>query len=296
MAGIGFLGLGNMGGPMAANLVKAGHRVRGYDPAPSAVADARLAGVEVVEHADKVAAGAEVLVTMLPSGKHVLDLYRALLGSAEPGTLFLDCSTIDVAGARLAHELARGAGMAALDAPGSGGGSGAGAGTLTFMVGGSAEAVERAAPVLSAMGRKVVHCGPAGTGQAAKICNNLLLGASMIAASEAFVLGEALGISAQALYDVMSTSSGQCWSVTSYCPVAGPVPASPANRGYQPGFSVGLMLKDLKLAADAASAEALDLPLGRHARDLYAAFAAAGNSGKDFSAIIQSLRAEANHA
>ena len=293
MPTVGFLGLGNMGGPMAANLVGAGHRVVGFDLAKSACEESRRAGVEIAELAEQVASGADVVITMLPSGRHVLDVYRGpLLSAATAGTVFVDCSTIDVASARLAHQLAEEHGMRAVDAPVSGGTAGAAAGTLTFMVGGNAEAVELVRPVLSVMGKRVVHCGAAGTGQAAKVCNNLVLGSSMIAASEAFVLGEALGLSAQALFDVTSTSSAQCWSINQYCPVPGPVPSSPANREYAPGFAAKLMLKDLNLARDAAESVNVSLPLSRHARDLFEMYDAAGHGNTDFSGIINYIRSE----
>ncbi len=286
MARIGFVGLGNMGGPMAANLVRAGHDVRGADLSAPALEAARAAGVTI---SDTPADGAEIVLTMLPAGRHVLDAYPALLAAASPGTLFIDCSTIDVAEARAAHGLAAQAGMASLDAPVSGGTGGAQAATLTFMAGGDAKAFAQAEPLLTQMGRRVVHCGEAGSGQAAKICNNMIAGVSMIAVAEGFVLAEKLGLSHQALFDVASTSSGQCWSLTSYCPVPGPVPASPANRDYAPGFAAALMLKDLKLAEAAAVASGADTALGRHAASLYAAFAETGGA-LDFSAIIKAIR------
>lgn len=291
MAKVGFLGLGNMGGPMAANLVAAGNFVRGFDPVPAVLQAARHSGIEVLSSADEAAVDVDAVVTMLPSGHHVLEVYRgALLRSAAPGTLFIDCSTIDVVSARAAHALVQAAGMDAVDAPVSGGVSGAAGGTLTFMAGGTEEAVRRATPMLLAMGKRVVHCGPAGNGQAAKICNNLILGSSMIATCEGFLLGEALGLSAQTLFDVTSISSAQCWSITSYCPVPGPLAASPADHGYAPGFTAKLMLKDLDLAREAAANARVDLPLSRHARDLFEAYDSAGNGGKDFSGIINYIR------
>ncbi len=296
MAMIGFIGLGNMGGPMAANLVRAGHAVRGFDLMPTTLQAARLDGIEVASNAGEAAASAEVVITMLPSGRHVLDLYQnEIVASARLGTLFLDCSTIDVGSARRAHAVAQAAGMESIDAPVSGGVSGAAKGTLTFMLGGADAAVQRATSVLLAMGKRVVHCGGAGTGQAAKICNNLILGISMVAASEGFVLGEKLGLSAQALFDVVSTSSGQCWAVTSNCPVPGPVPSSPANNGYRPGFMVQLMLKDLELAREEARITGVSVPLGAYAARLYAEYAAAGFGKSDFSAIINRVRAEEQH-
>ncbi|WP_109110884.1 3-hydroxyisobutyrate dehydrogenase, partial [Azospirillum sp. TSO35-2] len=276
MAVIGFIGLGNMGGPMAANLVKAGHQVHGFDLVPAAIDAATAAGVTIAPSPAAVAAAAEVVITMLPGGKHVLGVYGDIVPAVKPGALLIDCSTIDVESARKAHALAAERGAASLDAPVSGGVGGASAGTLTFMAGGEAEAFERARPILEAMGKKIVHCGGAGAGQAAKICNNMILGISMIGVCEAFVLAEKLGLSHQALYDVSSTSSGQCWSLTSYCPVPGPVPASPANRDYQPGFAAALMLKDLKLAQEAAQGAGAPTPLGAAAAQLYAMMNAQG--------------------
>jgi 3-hydroxyisobutyrate dehydrogenase len=233
---------------------------------------------------------------MLPAGEHVRSVWSEVLPSAKRGALFIDCSTIDVTSARAAHALAGEHGIAALDAPVSGGVAGAKAATLTFMVGGSAEAFARGKPVLERMGKRVVHCGDAGNGQAAKICNNMILGASMIAVSEAFVLGERLGLSHQALFDVAAASSGQCWSLTSYCPVPGPVPASPANSGYKPGFAAALMLKDLKLAREAADAVHVKTAIGAHAAELYQRFAQAGHSGTDFSGIINFVREASKRA
>ena len=296
MAVIGFVGLGNMGGPMAANVVRAGHQVHGFDLAAASLQAARAAGVAVVEDAAAAAQKADVVVTMLPAGKHVLTVYRDLLAAAPAGALFIDCSTIDVESARQAHALASDARMLSLDAPVSGGTGGAAAGTLTFMAGGSEAAFAVAEPILSAMGKKIVHCGQAGAGQAAKICNNMILGISMIAVSEAFVLGEKLGLSHQALFDVASTSSGQCWSLTTYCPVPGPVPGSPANREYQAGFAAALMLKDLRLAQEAAVSAGASTSLGKHASDIYGAFADAGHAEMDFSAIIQAIRSSAGSA
>jgi 3-hydroxyisobutyrate dehydrogenase len=235
---------------------------------------------------------AGTVLTMLPAGRHVLAIYKdTLLAAARPGTLFVDCSTIDVAEARAAHDMARAVGMESLDAPVSGGVAGATAGTLTFMVGGTAIAFARAEPFLAKMGRRVVHCGDAGAGQAAKLCNNMILGISMIAVSEAFILAEKLGLSAQALYDVASTASGQCWSLTTYCPVPGLVPTSPANADYKPGFATTLMLKDLKLADAAAQAAGVPATLGHQAAEIFARFEAAGHGGQDFSAIVTDIRA-----
>jgi 3-hydroxyisobutyrate dehydrogenase len=288
---IGFIGLGNMGGPMAANLVKAGHAVAGFDLSAAALDAARASGATVAASAAEAASGAEAVFTMLPAGRHVLAVWGELIPLATAGALFVDCSTIDVESARAAHALAAAAGLASVDAPVSGGVGGATAATLTFMAGGEPDAFARAETLLQSMGRKIVHCGAGGAGQAAKICNNMILGVSMAAVCEAFVLAERLGLSAQALFDVASTSSGQCWSLTTYCPVPGPVPASPANRGYQPGFATELMLKDLRLAQQAAEQTGSDAPLGRHAADIFSAFAAEGGAGRDFSALIEAIRA-----
>jgi 3-hydroxyisobutyrate dehydrogenase len=290
MTSIAFIGLGNMGGPMAANLVKAGHAVAGFDLAAASVAAAQASGVAVAASAAAAVKGADVVVTMLPAGKHVRAVWTELLPVAKKGALFIDCSTIDVESARAVHALAETAGMASLDAPVSGGTGGAKAGTLTFMAGGSDAAFATAKPILEAMGKRLVHCGGAGAGQVAKVCNNMILGVSMIAVSEAFVLAEKLGLSHQALYDVASTSSGQCWSLTTYCPVPGPVPTSPANSGYKPGFAAELMVKDMRLAQEAAAAAGAATPLGAAAAQLYALFAAAGNTGEDFSGVINFLR------
>jgi 3-hydroxyisobutyrate dehydrogenase len=290
MAHIGFIGLGNMGGPMAANLVKSGARISGFDVVPALLDAAARDGVQIVDNAKATVENADVVVTMLPAGEHVLSVWNDIVPHARQGTLFIDCSTIDVASARKAHALAAGRGIATLDAPVSGGVGGAKAATLTFMVGGSKEAFAHGKPILEHMGKRVVHCGEAGNGQAAKICNNMILGASMIAVSEAFVLGEKLGLSHQALFDVASASSGQCWSLTSYCPVPGPVPASPANNGYKPGFAGALMLKDLKLAREAAHSVGANTALGTHAAEIYEQFAKEGHSGDDFSGIINLVR------
>lgn len=290
MSRIAFIGLGNMGTPMAANLVKAGHEVEGYDLLSGNVDAAKSLGVTPAPSAAAAVEKAEAVVTMLPSGEHVLEVWKAILPHVKPGTLLIDCSTVDVGSARQAHDLAKGRGCLSVDAPVSGGTGGAAAGTLTFMCGGEEEAVSRARPLLEVMGRKVVHCGTGGNGQAAKICNNMILGISMIAVSEAFVLGEKLGLSHQSLFDVASTSSGQCWSLTSYCPVPGPVPTSPANNSYKPGFAAALMLKDLKLAQDAALSTGAATHLGAQAASLYAAFMEAGHGGADFSGIIEFVR------
>ena len=290
MPNIGFIGLGNMGAPMAANLRKSGDHVVGFDVIAAARQASAQLGVEIASSAKASVEGADIVITMLPAGEHVRAVWTEILPAAKRGALFIDCSTIDVTSARAAHGLAAERGIASLDAPVSGGVAGAKAATLTFMVGGTVEAFARGKPVLERMGKRVVHCGDAGNGQAAKICNNMILGASMIAVSEAFVLGEKLGLSHQALFDVASASSGQCWSLTSYCPVPGPVPASPANNGYKPGFAAALMLKDLKLAREAAQAVQARTAIGAHAAEIYDRYAAAGHSGSDFSGIINFVR------
>jgi 3-hydroxyisobutyrate dehydrogenase len=290
MASIAFIGLGNMGGPMAANLVKAGHRVVAFDLVAASRDQAKVDGAAIAESAVASVKGAEVVVTMLPAGKHVLSVWNEVVPAMTKGAFIIDCSTIDVESAKQAHALATRHGIASIDAPVSGGTGGAKAATLTFMCGGEATAFASAKPVLEKMGKKIVHCGGAGAGQAAKICNNMILGVSMIAVSEAFALAEKLGLSHQALFDVASTSSGQCWSLTSYCPVPGPVPASPANNAYKPGFASALMVKDLTLAQEAARAAGAVTPLGKHAQEIYKEFDAAGHGGVDFSGIIQHVR------
>ena len=290
MSCIAFIGLGNMGGPMAANLVKAGQKVVAFDLVEASRHQAKSDGAAIAESAASSVKGAEVVITMLPAGKHVLSVWTDVLPSMPKGALIIDCSTIDVESAKKAHALAAGYRAASVDAPVSGGTGGAKGATLTFMCGAEETAFAAAKPVLENMGKKIVHCGGAGAGQAAKICNNMILGISMIAVSEAFALGEKLGLSHQALFDVASTSSGQCWSLTSYCPVPGPVPASPANNGYKPGFASALMVKDLTLAQDAAHAAGAATPLGKHAQEIYKAFDAAGHGGVDFSGIIQHVR------
>lgn len=290
MAKIAFIGLGNMGGPMAANLVKAGHAVAGFDLSPASCAEAKGAGVTIASSASDAVTSADIIVTMLPAGKHVRAVWAELVGAAPRGALFIDSSTIDVESARAVHALAASAGMASLDAPVSGGTGGAKGATLTFMCGGEEAAFAAGKPILEAMGKKIVHCGGAGAGQAAKICNNMILGISMIAVSEGFVLAEKLGLSHQALYDVASTSSGQCWSLTTYCPVPGPVPTSPANNGYKPGFAANLMLKDMKLSQEAAAASGASTPLGAAATQLYSLLSAWGEGNADFSSIINLMR------
>ncbi|WP_293795696.1 3-hydroxyisobutyrate dehydrogenase [uncultured Bosea sp.] len=290
MTNIAFIGLGNMGGPMAGNLVKAGHSVKAFDLVQASKDAAAEMGVGIAASAKEAVADAEVVVTMLPAGKHVLGVWSDILPAVKPGTLLIDSSTIDVESARKAHALAGERGCLSLDAPVSGGTGGAKGATLTFMVGGTEDAFDKGEPVLAKMGRKIVHCGGAGNGQAAKICNNMILGISMIGVSEAFVLGEKLGLSHQALFDVASTSSGQCWSLTTYCPVPGPVPTSPANNEYKPGFASALMLKDLKLSQEAAQAAGASTPLGAAAAQLFGLHNAWGEGGTDFSGIIRLLR------
>lgn len=293
MARIGFIGLGNMGLPMAQNLVKAGHQVEGVDLNPAAIEKLKASGGASVETAKIAAARCDVVITMLPAGKHVREVYLGVGGiveNANPGTLLIDCSTIDVETAREVATAAEAKGLLMLDAPVSGGVGGAAAGTLTFMVGGSAQAFTRASSILDKMGKTIVHAGGAGTGQAAKICNNMILGISMIAVSEAFVLAEKLGLDHQKLFDISSKSSGQCWSMTTYCPVPGPVPTSPANRDYQPGFTAAMMLKDLRLAQDAAKAAGAKTELGADAERIYSAYASSGEADRDFSGIIRFIR------
>jgi 3-hydroxyisobutyrate dehydrogenase len=290
MARIGFVGLGNMGLPMAVNLCRAGHEVVGFDLSADAMAGLEAAGGRLAANAPGVAAGADMVITMLPASRHVREVWLGgLAAAAREDAIFIDCSTIDVAAAR---EVAAAVSQPMLDAPVSGGVMGAANATLTFMVGGEDAAVEAARPVLEAMGRTIVHCGAAGAGQAAKACNNMLLAISMIGTCEAFLLAEKLGLSHQALFDVASKSSGQCWAMTSYCPVPGPVPASPANRDYKPGFAGALMLKDLGLAQAAAASTGASTPLGARALELYEAFCAEGGAGEDFSGIIQMLRGQ----
>jgi len=295
MARIAFIGLGNMGGPMAANLLKAGHEVTGADLVAANVKRFEAAGGRASDNVGALK-GAEVVITMLPAGPHVAAVYGGddgVIARAEKGALLIDCSTIDVATARAVGADAAKAGFDMVDAPVSGGVGGATAATLTFMVGGSAAAFARAEPLLGAMGKNIIHAGGSGNGQAAKICNNMILGISMIGVCEAFVLAEKLGLEAQKLFDISSTASGQCWSLTSYCPVPGPLPASPANREYQPGFTAAMMLKDLKLAQEAANATGATTPMGAEAAALYGLFAAAGEAGTDFSGIIRMLRGKA---
>ncbi len=295
MTRIGFIGVGNMGGPMARNLIDAGHEVTAFDLSPMALDATVAAGATAATSAADAASGVEVVITMLPAGQHVRGVYLddgGILGAAAAGTLFIDSSTIDVDSARAVAKAAGEAGFEMLDAPVSGGVGGAEAGTLTFMCGGSEDAFARAKPLLDVMGKTIVLAGPSGNGQAAKICNNMILGASMIAVSEAFVMAEKLGLDHQKLFDISSTASGQCWAMTSYCPVPGPVPASPANRDYQAGFTAAMMAKDLRLAQEAAQSVRAATPLGAAAAAVYSLFENAGNGEVDFSGVIRMIRGE----
>lgn len=292
MARIGFIGLGNMGGPMAANLVKAGHHVTGYDLSASLRRTAAETGVTEASGIAGVTKDADIVITMLPAGTHVRTVYLeddGILAHAREVALLIDCSTIDVETARLVAGTAGDRGIAMVEAPVSGGVGGAQAATLTFMVGGADDAVARSRPILEAMGRNVVHTGESGSGQAAKMCNNMMLGIQMLSVVEAFSLADRLGLDRQKLFDVASNASGQCWSLTTYCPVPGPVPASPANRDYQPGFSAAMMLKDLRLAQDAASKTGAVTALGAQAAMLYSLFCNAGNGDADFSGIFRMI-------
>jgi 3-hydroxyisobutyrate dehydrogenase len=292
IASIAFLGLGNMGAPMSANLAAAGHIVRGFDPAPAAAAAATDHGITAFDSAADAVAEADVVITMLPNGDVVKRCYADILPAARPGALFIDSSTISVNDAREVHALAESRGVAQLDAPVSGGVKGAVAGTLAFMVGGDPESLRRAHPILEPMAGKIIHCGAAGAGQAAKVCNNMVLAVQQIAIGEAFVLAERLGLSAQSLFDVITGATGNCWAVHTNCPVPGPVPTSPANHDFKPGFATALMNKDLGLAMDALASTGSAAPLGRHAAEIYAEFVAsdASHADKDFSAVIEMLR------
>lgn len=290
MTRIAFIGLGNMGGGMAANLVKAGHEVHAFDLSSEALARAQENGCQTYTSVREAVQGAEAVVSMLPNGGVVESVYSAdVIGHAPTSALLLDCSTIDVATARKVEEAARTAGYEMVDAPVSGGIAAANGGTLTFMVGGSEAAFAKAEPILAAMGKAVIHAGASGAGQAAKICNNMILGATMIATCEAFALADKLGLDLQTFFDISSKASGQSWSMTAYCPVPGVGPQSPADNGYQGGFAAALMLKDLKLAMEAAKAAGAKVPMGQRAQELYEAFAAAGNGAVDFSGIIKTL-------
>ena len=295
MAKIAFIGLGNMGSGMCANLCKAGMDISAYDLSTAAMDRAAQAGASVAASAEEAAAGADMVVTMLPAGSHVLDVYfdtGRVARAVAPGALFIDCSTIAVEDARHAHRKAAEAGFAMVDAPVSGGVAAAEAGTLTFMVGGEAADFARAEPILAAMGKNIFHAGGAGNGQAAKIANNMLLGVSMIATCEAFNLAEKLGLDAQTFFDISSKASGQCWSMTSYCPAPGPVPTAPSNRDYQPGFSVAMMLKDLKLAMGAAQGAEAATEFGQAAADAYQALADEGYAARDFSLPMLKLKGQ----
>lgn len=291
MATIGFIGLGNMGLPMARNLLKAGHAVRGFDMSPAPVEALAAEGGLTADTAAGAVDGAEVVVTMLPAGQHVRTVYgESVIARVPAGTLLIDCSTIDVDSARAVAVDAEGAGLAMVDAPVSGGVAGASAGTLTFMVGGPESAFKRAEPLLQAMGKTIVHAGGPGNGQAAKICNNMMLGISMIAVSEAFAMAEKLGLDTASLFAIASKSSGQSWAMTSYCPVPGLVETAPSNRDFKPGFTASMMLKDLALAEDAADSVHASTPLGHHAARLYRDYVESGHGAVDFSGIIRMLR------
>jgi 3-hydroxyisobutyrate dehydrogenase len=294
MSAIAFIGVGNMGGPMARNLLKAEHAVTAFDLSSAVLEPVLKAGAKNAATANDAVKDADIVVTMLPAGQHVRSVYldNGILGAAKKGALLIDSSTIDIDSARTVHAAAEKAGFDFLDAPVSGGVGGAEAGTLTFMCGGSDKAFARGLPVLEKMGKRIVLAGGAGAGQAAKICNNMLLAISMIGTCEAFVLAEKLGLDPQKLFDIASTSSGQCWSLTTYCPVPGPVPTAPSNRGYAGGFASALMLKDLKLSQAAAQSSGATTPLGAEATQLYSLLAAKGQGGLDFSGIIKMLRGE----
>jgi len=295
MTNIAFIGLGNMGGPMAANLAKASHAVAAFDLSKEATARAKDAGCAIAASIAEAVSAADVVVTMLPAGKHVRAVYMnddGVITHAKKGALFIDSSTIDVDSARVAAKAAAEKGFAMLDAPVSGGVGGASAGTLTFMVGGDKPAFERARPILQTMGKNVFHAGASGNGQAAKIANNMLLGITMIATCEAFNLAEKLGLDVQTFYDISSTASGQSWSMTSYCPAPGPVPTAPSNRNYQPGFAAAMMLKDMRLAQEAAHAAKAATPLGAQAEALYALMEAAGKDNLDFSGVMKLIRGD----
>ncbi len=290
MTTIAFIGLGHMGSGMAANLAKAGHDVAAFDISEAALDAAKSNGCRIAASGAEAVKGAEAVVTMLPAGKHVRAVYvDDVFDNAEPGTLLLDCSTIDVATARDVTEAATAKGFAMVDAPVSGGIAAANGGTLTFMVGGTEQAFERARPILEQMGKAVIHAGDAGAGQAAKICNNMLLGATMIATCETFTLAQHLGLDPQVFYDISSQASGQSWSMTSYCPLPGVGPESPADHDYEGGFAASLMLKDLKLAMAAAEESGTRTPMGAKARSLYEQYVKSGGEGKDFSGIIELL-------
>lgn len=290
---IGFIGLGHMGGLMARRLLKAGHRVKAFDLSQDAIERMAADGAVATQSAAQAATNVDVIVTMLPAGDHVRDVYLGngrVLEAAADNTLCIDCSTIDVATAREVTACAYEQGKLMVDAPVSGGMPAAEKGTLTFIVGGQAAAFEKAKPALEAMGRKIIHAGPSGSGQTAKICNNMLLAISMIGTCEAFILAEKLGLDAQSFFDIASNASGQCHAMTSFCPVPGPVPDSPANRNYEAGFTIEMMIKDLQLAQQAARSTGAATPLGGQALSLYSLSAAAGHDGLDFTGIIKLLQ------
>ncbi len=290
MARVAFIGLGNMGGGMAANLAKAGYEVVAFDLSKDALARAKANGCAVAKTAEAAVADVEAVVTMLPAGKHVAEVYRSnVLLNAPKSAILIDCSTIDVATAKAIESEAQAAGYTMVDAPVSGGIAAADGGTLTFMVGGSDEGFERAKAILNKMGKAVIHAGGAGAGQAAKICNNMLLGATMAATCEAFVLAQKLGLDPQTFFDISSKASGQSWSMTSYCPVPGVGPETPADRNYEGGFAAALMLKDLKLAMEAAQEAGAYTPMGGEAEELYQRFVDRGGGTKDFSALIKMI-------
>lgn len=284
MANIGFIGLGNMGGPMAANLAAAGHTVTGFD-----VTNVAINGVTLADSAVAATEGQDVVVTMLPNGVILQTVYKDIVPAAKSGALLIDCSTVDVDSAKKAHAAASAAGLLSVDAPVSGGVGGAAAGTLTFMAGGSETSIDAANPILDVMGGKIVHCGDGGAGQMAKICNNMVLGISMIGVCEAFNMADKLGLSREAMFDVVSTSSGSCWSINTYCPAPGVGPTSPSDNDYQPGFAAELMLKDLKLSQQAADLVDAATPMGARATEIYDQFVANGGQGKDFSAMLLAL-------
>jgi 3-hydroxyisobutyrate dehydrogenase len=299
MATIGFIGLGNMGGPMAANLLKSQHKVTGYDVVSSPLSNLELQGGKAASGIAEAAAAGDIIVTMLPAGPQVRQVYLGpdgIIAKAKKGALLIDCSTIDVETARAVAVAAAEAGLQMIDAPVSGGVMGAQGGTLTFMVGGPDEAFRKARPILANMGRTIVHAGPSGSGQIAKICNNMILAVSMIGVCEGFALAEKLGLPAQTLFDICSTSTSQCWAMNNYCPMPGPVPAAPSNRGYPAGFTAANMLKDLRLSQQAAGTAAAATPMGAAAANLYQLFVDGGKGGLDFSAIMQMVRRSGNSA
>ncbi|MCF6215298.1 MAG: 3-hydroxyisobutyrate dehydrogenase [Emcibacter sp.] len=293
MAKVGFIGLGNMGGGMARNILKAGHKLKAFDLNEQVIADICAEGASAATSAVDAAANVDAVITMLPAGRHVKSVYlgpEGLIAAASPGTIMMDCSTIDVDSAREVTVAATNAGMAMVDAPVSGGVAAAAAGSLTFMVGGTEEGFAAAENYLNSMGGNIIHAGKAGSGQAAKICNNMMLGIQMISVAEAFVLAEKLGLEAEKLFAISSKASGQCWSLTSYCPVPGPVPTSPANNDYKAGFAAAMMLKDLRLSQEAAASAGAVTPLGACSRDLYEKFTEMSADDMDFSGIINMLR------